>query len=83
MTRDKYIDKCIKASFKIRQYLRVQDVEWDDEDLVVYDGIKYYPFGYVLHFENGNAIHIAELKSLKTSSVTFALVEKLKEVIQQ
>ena len=83
MTRDKYIDKCIRASYKVRQYLRVQDVEWADEDLVMYDGIRYYPFGYVLHFENGNAIHVAELRSLKTDSITYALVEKLKEVIQQ
>ena len=80
MTRDKYIDKCIKASFKIRQYLRVQDVEWTDIDLVIYDGIKYYPFGYILRFENGNAVHIAELRSLKTSSVTYALIDKVKEI---
>lgn len=83
MTRDKYIDKCIMASIKVRQYLRVQDVEWVDEDLVTHDGIRYYPFGHVLHFENGNAIHVAELRSLKTDSITYALVEKLKEVIQQ
>lgn len=80
MTRDRYIEKCIAASFKIRRYLRICDVEWIDSDLCVFKGIKYYPYGYSLRFENGRAVHICELRSLNTSSITYAQLDKVEEI---
>ena len=78
MTRDDYIDMCIKASIKIGKFLRVNDVIWKDDELVMYKGIKYYPYSYILRFDRkGKALHIAELHSLKTSSVVFADIDKV------
>lgn len=81
MTRDRYIEMCIKANMKIGRYFRVKDVVWEANELVIYKGIKYYPYSYILRFDrNGKALHIAELHSLKTSSVVVTEVDKVEEL---
>ena len=80
MTRDKYIDLCCRASVKIGRHLKASDVNWQDSDLVLYKGIKYYPVKYSLAFDDdGNAIHIVVLHDLKANSTTETLLDKVEE----
>ena len=49
------------------------------QDLIIKcNGIKYYPFGYTLYFDNqGRACHCAILHDLKANSITHAPLDKV------
>lgn len=78
MTRDEYFDKLRLAAAKLGRYFKFSDAEWDDKELVCYNGKHYYPTKYVLSFDRKmNAIHTCELHDLKANSV---IVVKLNDI---
>lgn len=68
MDRTEYLNLCKKVSVITPQ---VSDY------LVEYEGITYYPQGYQLSFDNGNAVHTAIIHSLKANSVMCVPLDKV------
>ena len=67
MTRKEYLEKCRKVSMVQKSLYNNPCPEKIPEDCIFeIRGIKYYPAGYILSFENGNIKHTAELRELKT-----------------
>ena len=67
MTRKEYLEKCRKVSMLPKSLYNNPCSEKIPEDCIFeIKGIKYYPAGYMLSFENGNIKHTAELRELKT-----------------
>ena len=81
MTRDEYLEKCIRASVKLGKHLRFIDVRWSDSDLVIAGGIKYVPMKLIIGFDRkGMAIYSAQLSDVKTESVTYARLSDVMNV---
>ena len=75
MERKEYIDRMQRALMKS------ESKNFADEDLVECDGIRYYPFGYILSFDTkGNPTHTVILHDLNANSVTNCPLDKVKEV---
>lgn len=68
MDRTEYLNLCKKVS--------VITPELSDS-LVEYEGITYYPQGYQLSFDNGNAVHTAIIHDLKANSVMCVPLDKV------
>lgn len=78
MNRDEYLKMCQKVSiFKNGICGIKQNVP--DELKVIHKGIAYYPVAYELSFENGQTIHKAILHDLKSSSITYAKLERVEK----
>lgn len=78
MTRDEYFDRLRLAAKKLGRYFKFGEVEWDNTELVYYNGNGYYPTKYILSFDRRmNAIHTCELHDLKADSV---VIVKLKDI---
>lgn len=75
--RKEYLEWCRdcavrpKGMFGIRQNV-------PDNRKVVFDGIEYYPQGYLLSFdENGSVVHTAVLHDLKTNAIVYCSLDKV------
>ena len=80
MTREAYLDACIRASIRRGRFARDSDVVWEDGETVRFEGIRYYPVKYMLTFDRtGRAIHLCELHDLGAHSVTVARLEDVEE----
>ena len=64
MDRKEYLIFCQKASVY-------------NEIYVMYDNIKYFPYGYEMKFNNGFPIHTAILKDIKSNSLLYADLERV------
>ena len=45
--------------------------------LVIYNGIKYMPYGYDIRFKEGKPIHNAILRDLNANSLTYARLSQV------
>lgn len=76
MNRTEFLEICQKVSVLKDGICRVKQ-NVPDEFKVVYNDIVYYPVAYELCFENGQAIHKAILHDLKSSSITYAKLDRV------
>ena len=77
MNRTEFLSKCQKCAVMKKG---IHDIikNIPDELAVIYNNIKYYPYGYELSFDyQGKAIHKAILHSLTSHSVTTVNLERV------
>jgi hypothetical protein len=80
MNRTDFLEKCQKCAVMKKGIHHVID-NIPDDLAVVYDDIKYYPYGYELSFDcQGNAIHKGILHSLNANSIMTVNLERVNEV---
>jgi hypothetical protein len=80
MDRTDFLEKCQKCAVMKKG---IQNVirGIPDELAVVYNGIRYYPYGYELSFDyQGNAVHKAILHSLTSNSITTVNLERVDKI---
>ena len=77
MDRTEYLNLCKRVSILLPT---IPDLlsKLPDECIVEYDGTAYYPHGYQLSFNDGQAIHIAILHDLKAHSVMSCPLDKVR-----
>lgn len=76
MDRNEYLQMAQKCSI-------LDFVNIPEDLLVVFNGIKYMPYGYDIRFKEGKPIHNAILRDLNANSLTYAIlgqVDKKTEV---
>ena len=78
MDRIQFLEICQKVSVLKDGICRIKQ-NVPDEFKVVYNDIVYYPVAYELSFENGQTIHKAILHDLKSSSITYAKLERVEK----
>lgn len=67
MTRKEYLEKCQKMSVvPTGTYRNPLEENIPSDCIFEINGIKYYPVGYILTYENGKSKHTAELREVKT-----------------
>ena len=49
------------------------------ELLVVYNGVKYYPYGYEMTFITGTPVHTAILHDMQANSLTHTRLERIEK----
>lgn len=77
MNRNDFLEKCQKCAVMKKG---IHDIikNIPDELAVIYNNIRYYPYGYELSFDyQGNAIHKGILHSLTTNSITTVNLERV------
>ena len=68
MSRDDFLERCIKAALHQGEHLRFCDVDWKPQELVSYMGVEYVPVEYSLGFDrNGKAKHCAVLRDVRAN----------------
>lgn len=68
MTRDDYFTHCIKAALHLGEHLRLCDVDWRSDELVLHRGAKYVPKTLQIGFDrNGKSIYTAVLQDTKAN----------------
>lgn len=80
MTKEEYIRRSIKAGIRLGRYFRFYDAEFENDELVVYDGITYYPEKLILGFDReGMSVLSCRLHSLSSNSVLEVELSKVRE----
>ena len=80
MDRTDFLEKCQKCAVMKKGMHHVID-NIPDELAVIYNNIKYYPYGYELSFDyQGKAIHKAILHSLTSNSITTVNLERVDKI---
>ncbi len=68
MTKDLFIDMCIKAARIQGRCFRFSDVPWQEDELIYYDGAAYVPISLIISFDRDcNAIYTARLRDVKAN----------------
>lgn len=69
MKRAEYLNRCQRWA-----------VSKDKSCLVLYDGNKYSPYGYILSFKpNGQPEHTAIMKDLKANAIYYGILSKVED----
>ena len=79
MDRTKYLNLCKECAMICDEGLYKMKTNVPDHLQVEYKGIKHYPVGYELSFNNdGSVRHVAIIHDLKTNSVCHAALKDVK-----
>lgn len=80
MDRNEYLKKCKVLSIHQGDgaWWRRQ---WNESDLVSFDGINYVPFAYRMDFMKGEVLNVAVLHDLQSNTEVYCDLEKVKEKI--
>ncbi len=69
MTIKEYQDRCIRAAIRLGKYFRFYEAEFSPDELVIYDGITYYPEKLIVGYDrHGMSVHTCRLHSLTANS---------------
>lgn len=78
MTKDEYLRRLIKARLRLARYFRFYDAEFATDELVIYNGITYYPEKLLIGCDReGMYQFTCKLHSLTANSTVEAELHKV------
>ncbi len=80
MKREKYLEISQRAALRLGRYHKFSQVEWRNDELVLYEGKRYYPEKLMLGFDRHQIVHYTCLiHDLKANSTVEVKIEDLEE----
>lgn len=78
MDRDTYLNMARQGNV---HFQNCKNRHWKNSELVIYGGIKYIPYEYLMRFDKeGNVINIGILHDIKANTLVYANIQQVERI---